>query len=187
MNETWVLLGYCAFTCRFSFTITPTRCFSLITLATFSAYLQNLFFALFSHPWTLLICMAMFDCIPALLMNHGWVMLTTLFICAQERAMHTKNVAFTAVAFYEPQTLGSWIRNPSTAQILILLLVVLAVSLYAHFVISVIQEITSALGIYCFRYQTRQFHYQVLCLSLFLHFSSYRFIEQIVPLGLEWF
>jgi hypothetical protein len=115
-------------------------------------------------------------------------MFTTLYLCSREpRIPKINTIAFTAVAFYEPQTLGSWIQNPSTAQILILLLVVFAVSLYAHFVIGVIQEITSALGIYCFRYQTCQFRYQVLFLSLFLHFSSYRFIKQIVPLGLEWF
>ncbi len=120
--------------------------------------------------------------------KHGWVMFTTLYLCSREpRIPKINTIAFTAVAFYEPQTLGSWIQNPSTAQILILLLVVFAVSLYAHFVIGVIQEITSALGIYCFRYQTCQFRYQVLFLSLFLHFSSYRFIKQIVPLGLEWF
>lgn len=106
-----------------------------------------------------------------------------------KRAMHTKNKYY---CFHSSGILwatNTWkldaepihCSDPDT------LLVVLAVSLYAHFVISVIQEITSALGIYCFRYETCQFHYQFLCLSLFLHFSSYRFIEQIVPLGLEWF
>jgi len=122
--------------------------------------------------------------------NKPWMgyVYNSVYLCSREPCIPKINtIAFTAVAFYEPQTLGSWIRNPSTAQILILLLVVFAVSLYAHFVIGVIQEITSALGIYCFRYQTCQFHYQVLFLSLFLHFSSYRFIKQIVPLDLEWF
>jgi hypothetical protein len=105
-----------------------------------------------------------------------------------KRAMHTKN----KYSFHSSGIL--WATNtwkldtePIHCSDSDTLLVVLAVSLYAHFVIGVIQEITSALGIYCFRYQTCQFHYQVLCLNLFLHFSSYRFIEQIVPLGLQWF
>jgi len=57
MNETWVLLGYCIFTCRF-FSQSPLQGASLFShWLLFMIMCRTYFLFFFPHPWTLfLIC-----------------------------------------------------------------------------------------------------------------------------------
>ncbi len=66
---TWVVLGFCVFTRRLSFTY---KMLLFAHIGYFFYWYAKHFFSFFSHPWTLfLICVAMFDFILALLINHN--------------------------------------------------------------------------------------------------------------------
>lgn len=117
-------MGYAWFLCVHSIGFfSHIRCFSLLTLVTFSIHMQNFFFSLFSHPWTF-ICVAMFDFILALLINHNkpWTSYVYNYNNLYSREdLHTKyeSLAFTTMTFHEPHIFRTWSQTPSITQILI--------------------------------------------------------------------